>query len=59
VRSSFGPLLLLRDVRRALANVVNLFSPVRSDLRDDLLEPPPDLDRLRDGLEESSYHVKE
>ena len=57
--SSFGPLLILRDVRRAPADVVNLFSPVRGDLRDDLLAPPPDLDGLRDDLEESSDHVKE
>ena len=52
VGSSFGPLPLLLDARRASGDVVDPFSPARSDLRDGLPPLPPVLDELREDLSE-------
>jgi hypothetical protein len=44
VGSSFGPVVLLRDVRRVSTDDVNLFADVLDDLRDRPPQSSPALD---------------
>jgi hypothetical protein len=56
VGSSFGLLLVLRDVRPVSTDDVNRFSPPLQGLRDRLSRPGPLLDELREDRDESSHY---
>jgi hypothetical protein len=58
VGSSFGLLVVLRDVRPVSTDDVNPFSPSLQGLRDRLSRPRPLLDELREDRDESSHYGK-
>jgi hypothetical protein len=58
VGSSFGPVVLLLDVRRVSTDDVNLFADVLDDLRDRPPQSSPVLDQLREDVGRFSDHVK-
>jgi hypothetical protein len=58
VGSSFAPVVRLRDVRPAKADVVKLFAAVLEGLRDRLPRQSAPVDALREDLEASSDDVK-
>ena len=59
VRSSFGSLVGLLDVRLVKVDDVDVLADVFDGLGDGLPQPSPVLDELREDVEESSPHLKE